>query len=97
MTKKERLMAIFMLFAFVLAVAALIVGTLNNNEPLVLSGFGVLIAVFLYSLYAKKRLDSVIYEEQAEKESVEQAKDASETSGASIEQNQPTTEERHEQ
>ncbi|MGI6191937.1 MAG: hypothetical protein ACOYI3_00025 [Christensenellales bacterium] len=67
MTKKERLLAIFMLIALVLAVAALIVGTVNNNEPLVLSGFGVLVAVFLYSLYAKKRLDSAYYEEQAKR------------------------------
>ncbi|MGI6151747.1 MAG: hypothetical protein ACOYIR_07335 [Christensenellales bacterium] len=68
MSKKERLLAIFMLFAFVLAVAVLIVGSVNGNESLVLSGFGVLIAVFLYSLYAKKRLESAYYEEQERKE-----------------------------
>jgi len=64
MTKWERLLAIFMLIAFVPAVAALIVGTLNGNEPMVLSGFGVLIAVFLYAMYARKKLDSAYYEEQ---------------------------------
>lgn len=67
MNKKERLLAIFMLFCFVVSVAVLIIGTLNGNEPLVLSGFGVLIAVFLYSLYAKKRLESAYYDEQERK------------------------------
>lgn len=73
MDKKERLLAIFMLFCFVVSVAVLIIGTLNGNEPLVLSGFGVLIAVFLYSLYAKKRLDSAYHEEQ-ERRNAEKAR-----------------------
>jgi len=67
MNKKERLLAIFMLFCFVVSVAVLIIGTLNGNEPLVLSGFGVLIAVFLYSLSVKKRLENAYYEEQERK------------------------------
>ncbi len=75
MTKKERLLAIFMLFCFVVSLAALIVGTVKNNESLVLSGFGIMIAVFLYSLYAKKRLQSNYVEEQERRKAEQQKGD----------------------
>ena len=74
---KERIMAVLMLAFFLLAWAAIIYGLVINSEELILSGFGVFIAVFLYSRYAKRRMDALREEErlrnaQKEEKDIEQ-------------------------
>lgn len=78
MNIKERLLAIFMLICFGISVAVMIIGSVRGNESLVVSGFGVMIGVFLYSLYTKKRMQSNFEEEQARREEPEQEPDPQE-------------------
>jgi len=78
---KDRLLAIFMLISFGFSLTAMVLGTVNGNEPLVLSGFGVMIAVFLYSLYVKKKLKREFEEEQAKRNAKKAQPDGTENAG----------------